>query len=92
MNIWADRIVSGQALAPNWDGHGAPSLPGRFFADDYEQTYTPGEVVRLLSAESEGSDNWWTEVKKLLDYDMIWIPDNKSLAKKLEFLGLTVVM
>ena len=93
MNIWADRIVAGQVLAPNWDGHGAPSLPGWFFADDCGQTYTPGKVVRLLSAESEaGCDNWWPEVKKLLDYDMIWMPDNKSLARKLEILGLTVVI
>ena len=92
MNIWADRIVNGQALAPNWDGHGTPSLPGRFFADDSGRTFTPGEVVELLSVESEGYDNWWPVVKKILDYDMIWVPNNKPLAKKLEALGLTVVV
>jgi len=92
VNIWADRIVSGQASAPNWDGHGGKALPGLFFADDSGQTFTPGEVARLLSAELEGCDNWWPEVKKLLDYDMIWMLDNKPLAKKLEALGLTVVI
>jgi|GEM_PF-3974355 len=92
MNIWADNIVIGQAVAPNWDGHDGPALPGWFFADDSGQTFTPGEVVRLLSAESEASDNWWVEVKKILNHDMVWLPDNKPLAKKLEALGLTVVM
>jgi hypothetical protein len=92
MNIWSDRIVTDQAAAPGWDGHGGPALPAQFFADDSGRTFTPGKVVQLLSAESEGYDNWWLPVKKLLDYDMIWLPDNKPLAKKLEALGLTVII
>jgi hypothetical protein len=40
------------------------------------------EAVKLLSEE---------EVDKILDYDMIWLPENKTLAKKLEAIGLIVV-
>ena len=44
--------------------------------------FDPVEALMLLSVE---------EVQKILDYDMIWLPENKTLAKKLEALGLTVV-
>ena len=79
MNIWSDRIVT--------------LSNGRiFFEDDSGQTFLPSKVVKLLAKETEGVCWGWLEVKKLLDYDMIWVPENKPLAKKLEALGLTVVM
>ena len=80
MNIWSDRIV---------ETHGGHS---ELFEDDSGKHFEPFEVVKLLSRHSEGYDNWWLAVKKILDYDMIWVPENKPLAKKLETLGLTVVM
>jgi len=48
----------------------------------YRRAFDLVEALKLLSIE---------EVKKILDYDMIWLPENKTLAKKLEALGLTVV-
>ena len=48
----------------------------------YRRAFDPVEALKLLSIE---------EVKKILDYDMILLPENKTLAKKLEALGLTVV-
>ena len=44
--------------------------------------FGPAEALKLLSKE---------EVEKIQDYDMIWLPENKTLAKKLEALGLNVV-
>ena len=79
MNIWADRVVT----PPN--GH-------IVFEDDSGRTFRPSKVVELLATETEGVCWGWLEVKKLLDYEMIWVPENKPLAKKLEALGLTVVM
>ena len=79
MNIWSDRIVT--------------LSNGRiFFEDDSGRTFKPSKVVELLATETEGVCWGWLEVKKLLDYEMIWVPENKPLAKKLEALGLTVVM
>ena len=80
MNIWSDRIV---------ETHGGHS---ELFEDDSGQTFLPSKVVKLLATETEGVCSGWLEVKKLLDYEMIWVPENKPLAKKLEALGLTVVM
>ena len=79
MNIWSDMIVT---LS---NGH-------IFFEDDSGQTFLPSKVVKLLAKETEGVCWGWLEVKKLLDYEMIWVPENKPLAKKLEALGLTVVI
>ena len=83
MNIWSDKIVDHRPCAGG---------PTGLFADDSGKHFEPLEVVQLLSRHSEGCDNWWLEVRKLLDYEMIWVPENKPLAKKLEALGLTVVM
>ena len=79
MNIWSDMSVKTSR------GH-------IFFEDDSGQTFRPSKVVELLAEETEEVCCGWLEVKKLLDYEMIWVPDNKPLAKKLEALGLTVVM
>ena len=79
MNIWSDRIVT-------------PSNGHIVFEDDSGRTFPPSKVVKLLVTETEGVCWGWLEVKKLLDYEMIWVPENKPLAKKLEALGLTVVM
>ena len=80
MNIWSDRIV---------ETHGGHS---ELFEDDSGKHFEPFEVVKLLSRLSEGYDDLYAAVRKILDYDMIWVPENKPLAKKLETLGLTVVM
>ena len=79
MNIWSDKIVT-------------PPTGHIVFADDSGQTFLPSKVVKLLAKETEEVCCGWLEVKKLLDYDMIWMPDNKSLARKLQILGLTVVI
>ena len=79
MNIWSDRIV---------ETHGGHS---ELFEDDSGKHFEPFEVVKLLSRHSEGYDDWYAAVRKILDYDMIWLPENKTLAKKLEAIGLIVV-
>ena len=79
MNIWSDMSIK--------TSHGHI-----FFEDDSGQTFRPSKVVELLATETEEVCSGWLEVKKLLDYEMIWVPENKPLAKKLEALGLTVVM
>jgi len=81
MNIWSDRIV--ETYVGPWQ---------QVFEDDSGKHFEPFEVVKLLSRHSEGYDDWYAAVRKILDYDMIWVPENKPLAKKLETLGLTVVM
>ena len=79
MNIWSDRIVT-------------PTPGHTVFEDDSGRTFRPSKVVELLATETEEVCSGWLEVKKLLDYEMIWVPENKPLAKKLEALGLTVVI
>ena len=79
MNIWSDMSVK-------------TSYGHIFFKDDSGRTFRPSKVVELLATETEEVCWGWLEVKKLLDYEMIWVPENKPLAKKLEALGLTVVM